>query len=300
MKITLIVLFFLNSYLLYGKSIAISFDDAPRGQTAHLKASDRTYRLLQGLKKSDVDQVIFFASTHNLNKPNRRKRLENYANAGHLIANHSHSHKSPEDLGLKPYLADIKKAHNQLKSYPNFTNYYRAPFLNYGKTYSLYNQIKNELKKLNYKIGYVTVDNGDWYMDSLLQKATENNQKINIGNLKKAYVEMIWDSIEFYDDLAVKVIGRSPAHILLLHENDLAALCIEDLISHIRSKGWNIISPTEAYSDPLAQISPKTLKNGDGKIAAIAQANSYNEPIRDRYQNKDQIDKKFKELNVFE
>jgi len=300
MKAIFAVLLITNSYLSLAKSIAISFDDAPRRETAFLKASDRTHRLLQGLKSSGVDQAIFFSSAHNLKKLNRRSRLETYANAGHLIANHSHSHSAPEDLGLEPYLADIKKAHKQLKTYPNFTRYYRAPFLNYGKTEHLHKEIKSGLKRLGYKVGYVTVDNGDWYMDSLLQKATKNNQKINIVNLKKAYIEMIWDSIAFYDDLAVKVMGRSPAHVLLLHENDLAALCIEDLISHIKSKGWSIISPTEAYSDTLAHIIPNTLENGDGKIAAIANAKGFLGPKRDQYQNKDQIDRKFKELNVFE
>ena len=70
--------------------------------------------------------------------------------------------------------------------------------------------------------------------------------------------------------MAKEVLGRSPKHVLLLHENDLAALFIKDLIKHIRESGGKIISPAEAYKDPIADFIPNVLMNNQGRIAAIA------------------------------
>jgi hypothetical protein len=70
---------------------------------------------------------------------------------------------------------------------------------------------------------------------------------VDLEALKKMYITHIWESIQFYHNIALQNLVLSPKHVLLLHENDLAALLIGDLVKHIRSQGWKIISPTEDY-----------------------------------------------------
>ena len=70
--------------------------------------------------------------------------------------------------------------------------------------------------------------------------------------------------------MARRTLGRSPRHVLLLHENDLAALFIGDLVTELRARGWTIISATEAFADPIAELEPDTLFLGQGRIAALA------------------------------
>ena len=89
-------------------------------------------------------------------------------------------------------------------------------------------------------------------------------------NLKKLYIDALWHSITFYDDLANNYLKRSPKHVLLLHENELAALFLGDLIEHIESKGWKIISPEEAYTDSIANITKDLTFNKQGRVAALA------------------------------
>jgi hypothetical protein len=153
---------------------------------------------------------------------------------------------------------------------------------------------------MGYTNGYVTVDNADWYMDVVLQEAVKAGKKVNHANLKRAYIDALWDSIVFCDDLARKVIGRSPKHVLLLHKNDLAALYVKDLVDYIRSKGWAIISPQEAYQDPIASVIPDTLVNNNGRIAAIAHAQGYVGQKVDFYQNTREVDILFEQRNAFE
>ena len=126
------------------------------------------------------------------------------------------------------------------------------PFLHEDRTKKTRDYIRNYLQKLGYKNGYVTVNNYEWYMDALLKRALAEGKTINYKRLKNAYVESLWETITFYDNIALQVLGRSPKHVLLLHGNDITALFIDDLVQHIRSKGWKIISAEEAYSDPIA------------------------------------------------
>ena len=50
-----------------------------------------------------------------------------------------------------------------------------------------------------------------------------------------------------------KPMTPSPAHVMLLHETDLAAFYITDLVAALKTKGWTIITNDEAYDTPSAQ-----------------------------------------------
>jgi hypothetical protein len=84
------------------------------------------------------------------------------------------------------------------------------------------------------------------------------------------YVDVLIEAITFSDGIAVQYLGRSPKHVLLLHDNDLAAMFIGDLVSALQQRDWEIISPLEAYQDPIANQEPKTLFKGQGRVAALA------------------------------
>jgi len=120
---------------------------------------------------------------------------------------------------------------------------------------------------------YVTVDNYDWHLDGLASRAKSDQKVMDMAGLGKLYVETLVQAANFYDEIAVQTIGRSPAHILLLHETDLAALYIDDLVEALRNDGWAIISMDEAYADPIASIEPDTWFLGSGRVAAIAHTN---------------------------
>jgi hypothetical protein len=118
--------------------------------------------------------------------------------------------------------------------------------------------------------GYVTIDTYDWSLDRLVQKAKAAGVQFNIDDLRDLYVDVIVTSTEFYDAMARKTLGRSPHHVLLLHENDLAALFVGDLVRELKKRGFRIIPATEAFRDPIAAREPDTLYLGQGRIAALA------------------------------
>jgi hypothetical protein len=61
---------------------------------------------------------------------------------------------------------------------------------------------------------------------------------------------------EYNEALVRKTLGRAPAQVLLLHETDLAALFITDLVRTLRKAGWRIVTADEAYRDPIGRLAP--------------------------------------------
>ena len=259
-------------FQIFAQEIAITFDDAPRSDGELYTGLKRSEILLDKLKQYNIPQVAFFANSGKLDAVGEL-RLKMYGQAGHIIANHSHSHPHISEVGVDNYISDIKKAHDALKDMPGFKPWFRFPFLDEGKDERSRDKIRDALNEMGYINGYVTVDNYDWYLEFMYQQALKENKKINYDLLKDLYIEHLWESIQFYHSIALKTLGRSPKHVLLLHENDLAALFLDDLISFLRGEGWEIISPQEAYKDAIANHIPDVLMNNQGRVAAIAREN---------------------------
>lgn len=251
------------------REIAITFDDAPMPDSAIMTGEVRTPILIEALKKAGVEQAAFFAVPRSRTSV-ELARLTAYARAGHLIANHSNTHRNLRDLTAEEYLADIAAADAILKTMPNFRPWFRFPFLSEGDTREKRDAVRTGLRAMNYAQAYVTVDNYDWYLNALANEAKKAGKAINQQALRDLYVETLMDCVKFYDDVAVKALGRSPRHVLLLHENDLAAQFIGDLVAALRKDGWTIVTPRAAYEDPIAKIEPDTLLLGQGRVAAIA------------------------------
>lgn len=253
------------------QQIAITFDDAPTKDGPLFTGKMRSEKILQQLKDHQVKRVGFFVLTGNVTTGNEW-RLQAYSKAGHMLANHSHTHQHIHRLGPPGYIADVAKAHEILNGYPAYRRWFRFPYLDEGRTIGARDSIREALHQLKLSNGYVTVDNYDWYLNHLLAQAYKEGRSIDMDILREVYVDHVYQSILFYDEIAREHIGRSPRHVLLLHENDLAALFLGDLIARLKGGGWKIISPDEAYDDPIATNIPDVLFNGQGRIAAIARA----------------------------
>lgn len=287
------------SVFIQAQEIAITIDDVPRSDSRLFSGEERTQKLIANLEKANVADVLLFVTTSNITEKSK-KRVETYVDAGFHLGNHSHKHFSANKTDLETYLTDISTAHYELKGFENVLPFYRYPYLHEGADRNTRDRIRQHLQNMDYKNGYVTVDNYDWYMDVLLQRALADGKQVNYDALKDVYIEVLWEAINFYDDIAQKTLGRSPRHVLLLHENDITALYIGELVEHIRSQGWKVISPQKAFEDPIASTIPDVLFNGQGRVAAIAKSKGWDEKfLRNDASSKDYLDNYFKDNNVF-
>lgn len=276
------------------REIALTFDDAPTPDSALMTGSERTEKLIAELTSVGVKDALFFIKADYINDETK-KRLLKYADAGFHLANHSFSHRSAEKIPNDEYLSDVYRAHLLIKPLPNFLPYHRFPYLHPGKDKDAIHYLQQELSQLGYRDGYVTVDNFDWYISALLTKVVEEKKPLDLDKARDFYVQTLIKSIEFYDALAQKALKRSPRHVLLLHENDAAALFVDDLVIELRKQGWNIISPQKAYQDKIAALYPETRFQKQGRIAAIAESKGVPEAeLRHESENENYLADAFK------
>lgn len=257
------------------KRIALSFDDVPRAPGGFFTPEERTEMLIQALAQAKVAQAAFFVTTGNLERPfgtGGEERIGAYVAAGHVIGNHSHSHKWLSRTSVDDYVADLDRAEAWLKDRPGHRPWYRFPFLNEGgKDLERRDAVRAALGKRGLRNAYVTIDNYDWHLDALAARAMREDRVMNLDALRDLYVETLVDTANFYDRIALETLQRSPAHMLLLHETDLAALFIPDLVAALRADGWEIVTADEAYRDPIAAVEPDTWFLGEGRVSALAQ-----------------------------
>ena len=256
-----------------GKRIALSFDDIPRHAGGFMTPDQRTIALIAGLHEAGVEQAAFFVTTGNLDDDygqGGEERIRAYVAAGHVIGNHSHSHGWLWNGDAAAYIADLDKAEAWLADKPGKRPWYRFPYLDEGRDPVRRDALRAALRERGLLNGYVTVDNFDWAIDDLARKAVEAGTEIDRAALGKLYVETIVQTADFNDRIARETLGRSPAHVLLLHETDLNALFIVDLVAGLRAAGWTIVTMDEAYRDPIARMEPETLYLGGGRVAALA------------------------------
>ena len=250
------------------KRIALSFDDAPRGPGAFLDADIRAQLLKAALKRAGVKQAAFFTNPGRIDASNdAAAQLRDYVAAGHVLANHTATHPVLSDVNADRFLADIDKAEVWLKPEKGYRPWFRFPQLDEGgRDLAKRDAVRAGLNARGLRNGYVTADGWDWYLESRTIKAQKSGKRIDQKALRDLYVETHLLSANFADLLARRALGRAPAHMLLLHETDLAALYIEDLVKALRADGWTIITADEAYADPMGKLPAPVIADANGTL----------------------------------
>ena len=242
------------------KRIALTFDDVPRQRGAFFTPDERSAKLIAALRDSGVRQAALFVIPGRLalsDGVGGEARIAAYVAAGHVIANHTFSHPHLKSTAATDYLADIDKAEAWLKGRPGYRPWFRFPYLDEGADDKRKRDaVRAGLKVRGLRNGYVTADGVDWHLEQLTIDAAKANKTMDRKALRKLYLQMQRGAIDYHDAMAVKTLGRSPAHVLLLHETDLAALFLPDLVAELRKAGWTIVTADEAFADPINAAMP--------------------------------------------
>jgi peptidoglycan/xylan/chitin deacetylase (PgdA/CDA1 family) len=251
------------------KRIALTFDDVPRGRGAFLTPDQRTIRLIAGLHNAGVKQAAFYVVPYQIGTGHGVGGAA-YVAAGHVIADHSFTHRHLTELTVTDYMADIDKAEAWLKGREGRRSWFRYPFLDEGgpdKTKR--DAVRAALDARGLHNGYATVDGSDWNIESLTVNAVKVGKTIDMMALRDLYVETMVGAADFADQLSIKTWKRQPAQVILLHETDIAALFIPDLVHALRKDGWTIITADEAYRDPISKLTPD-VPSTNGTLVELA------------------------------
>jgi peptidoglycan/xylan/chitin deacetylase (PgdA/CDA1 family) len=234
------------------KRIALTFDDVPRGPGAFYTPAQRTTLLIAALRAAGIEQAAFFVNPGRIGPAGGGERLAAYVAAGHVVGDHSFAHHDLAAMPAAAFLADIDRAEGWLKGRPGYRPWFRFPGLNQGgRDRAKRRTVVDGLTARGLQIAWVSIDGSDWNIEGQTIAAKRAGLAIDERALRDLYVETMVQSADFSDALLRRTIGRSAPHVLLLHETDLAARYLPDLVAGLRNDGWAIVTADAAFADPV-------------------------------------------------
>jgi peptidoglycan-N-acetylglucosamine deacetylase len=251
------------------KSIALTFDDGPdMRDTTGLSAAERNAAILGQLADAHVKSILF-VTRMDTNKA-RNDLIREWGKEGHQIGNHTATHPDFDEVSLSSYKRDFVTCDKAIHNMRGFTRMFRFPYLNEGNTQEKRDGFRSFLDANEYRPGPVSVDASDWYYSRRLSARLKKSPHADRLPYKDAYLRHLYDRAQYYDGLSQTVLGRSVAHVLLLHHNLINALFLRDVIQMFRDKGWTIIDSETAFQDPVYAMRPDIVPAGESILWGLA------------------------------
>lgn len=252
--------------------IAITIDDFNWNKSIKLGPDQRNQALLGALRSHNDLKAALFVACRFADNDKGKELLHQWDRAGHLIGNHSYSHKYLNSSKVTPevFTADIEKCEAVIKTFPRFQKNFRFPYLKEGETAAKRDAVRAFLKQKGYRIGHVTIDASDWAIDDRLSARLAKDPAADIRPYRDFYLSHMWERSLYYDDLARRVLDRPVKHAILMHYNLMNALFLGDLLDMFKSRGWKLIDAADAFTDPVFAASPNIVPAGESIIWALA------------------------------
>ena len=256
----------------FAKNLALSFDDGLNPNTDS-QAKYINKAILDSLERNHI-KAILYPSISKIGGADGLSLVEQWGKQGHRIGNHGNLHLNlnRDDVLLSQYLDDMQQGHQAFSTLKGFVPRYRFPFLKEGNTLEKRDVVRQWIKQHKYHSGAVSIDASDWYYNQLFLKYQKENDQLSLVKLKQAYIFHLLDRAQYYDDLAINILGRSPKHVLVLHVRAINAAWLQEIIDAFHQHGWTFIDSNTAYQDPIYNIEPKILPAGESIIWNIAKA----------------------------
>jgi peptidoglycan/xylan/chitin deacetylase (PgdA/CDA1 family) len=279
--------------LAHSQTISLTFDDGPvMADKIGLTAAARNTAILKQLAEAHLKSILFVTRVDADAK--RNDLIRQWGIDGHQIGNHTATHPDFDEVSLAAYERELLVCDRAIRDMPGFTRRFRFPYLKEGDTIEKRDGFRAFLESNSYKTGPVSVDTSDWYYNQRLIDKLKKNPQADTHSFREAYLRHLYDRAQYYDGLSRQVLGRSVAHVMLLHHNLINALFLGDVIQMFRGKGWTLIDSEEAFKDPVYAMHPDILPAGESIVWALARQNGvsglrypgeddvYEKPILDR------------------
>lgn len=249
--------------------VAITMDDFALFDTPVLSAEARNRAILDALAEQKI-KAAMFVTGKNVDDEKKLPLVRMWDERGHMIGNHTYSHKFFHNADFEEYAKDILRNEALLKQFPRYRKFLRFPFLKEGKTAEQRDRMRAFMREHGYRNGHVTIDASDWYVDQRMRDRLKASPKADLSPYRDYYLEHVWERSAFYEDLARKVLGRGVRHTLLLHHNVLNGLFLGDLLRMYERKGWKLIDAERAFADPVFNSAPNIVPAGESLVWALA------------------------------
>lgn len=255
------------------RQVAITIDDLPAGMADRMPAADitaMTAKLLGTLRDQKIP-VVGFVNEKKLYKTGevdeRIKALQMWVDYGFELGNHTFSHASLNQVGLKAWEEEVIRGETVTRTLlaprKMKLRYFRHPYLDTGRDLLTRREAEAFLVERGYRIAPITLDGWDWMFAGLYEDAKSRKDTGLQQQIVKEYLAYHDAVFAYAEQLSVKVVGYEPKQILLLHASNLEADHIGELMDVLRKRGYRFITLEDALSDTAYSL-PDTYVGEEG------------------------------------
>lgn len=259
------------------RKIALTFDDLPAAGAKSMAGQeiiDMTQKLLSTLRERHVP-AVGFVNERKLYKfgevDDRTKALNLWLDNGFELGNHTFSHMSLNQAGLKDWEEDVIRGETVtsllLAQHNMKMRYFRHPYLDTGRDLQTRREAEQFLTQRGYRIAPVTMDAWDWMYAGVYEDARRRGDTALQQQLVNSYLSYTTQVFDYYEKLSRDLLGYQPKQIILLHGNWLEADHVGELLDLLQKRGYQFITLQDALSDPAYSMSNEFVgEEGSGWI----------------------------------
>jgi peptidoglycan/xylan/chitin deacetylase (PgdA/CDA1 family) len=255
------------------RQVAVTIDDLPAGMADRLPAAGitaMTAKLLGTLRDQKIP-VVGFVNEKKLYKTGevdeRIQALQMWVDYGFELGNHTFSHASLNQVGLKAWEEEVVRGESVtrmlLAPHKMKLRYFRHPYLDTGRDLLTRREAEAFLVERGYRIAPITLDGWDWMFAGLYEDAKNRKDTGLQQQIVKEYLAYHDAVFAYSEQLSVKVVGYEPKQILLLHASNLEADHIGELMDVLRKRGYRFVTLEDALSDTAYSL-PDTYVGEEG------------------------------------
>lgn len=248
------------------RTIALTFDDLPfvTGDETHpmgpqnAKAAEAANRkLLAALEHHRVPATGFVIehSVEQLGPDAGTQILKSWVNRGMDLGNHSYSHPNFDDLTVAEFEDQVVRGETSIvplmKAVGRPVQFFRFPFNHTGETEEKHTALAAFLAAHGYRLAPCTIENSDWLFAAKYEKLLARYDSAGAKRLRHAYLAFTAAQIDYFAHLLPQVLGYEPPQIMLLHDNQLNADVIDELLALVEKRNYKWVSLAEAEQDPI-------------------------------------------------
>jgi peptidoglycan/xylan/chitin deacetylase (PgdA/CDA1 family) len=251
-----------------GKAVAITIDDLPyaAGNPRHKidtndakQAAAINREILTALARHQVPAIGFVNQqiVEQLGMKAGAEILKQWTTGKFELGNHFYSHPDLNQLSIAQAENEIVQGETTLvplmKQAGKQPQFVRFPFNHTGDTKEKHDAIAAFLAGRGYRLAACTIDNSDWEFNRAYVAMLARHDTAAATKLRADYLAYTSAEIDYYAALNRQVLGYEPPEIMLLHDNQLNADTLNDVLAVFEQKQYRFVSLAEATADPVYQ-----------------------------------------------
>jgi peptidoglycan/xylan/chitin deacetylase (PgdA/CDA1 family) len=245
------------------RRIAVTFDDLPFGGPdlglPRIRAENEA--ILATLRREGVP-ATGFVNEGKLYVPGeidaRAALLEQWLEAGEELGNHTFSHLSLRDTPVPAFEEDLVRGETVTRwlagRHGGKLRYFRHPFLHTGPTLEARQDFERFLAARGYTVAPVTIENSDYIFSRVYNEMKTQGDAAGVRRIADAYLRFTEAQLDFWEGVAQAVVGRPMRHVLLLHDNEINAGHLSEILALLRRRGYRFVTLEEALRDEAYRL----------------------------------------------